>query len=366
MLDLWQANEDQLARRRPGPRHDREPAAVHRVPGGPFFSYRRRRGDGRLVALAAIPAARARARIGHRMDDRDIRAESRARPGGHRRAPARAPAARAEVLLIAVSKTVDAERIRAAVAAGAAALGENRVQEAKDKIAALGRPVPVASHRASADQQGARRRHALRLDPLGGSARAGAGAGPAGARHRPHGERAAPGEPRRRAAEGRGGAGRGEGAARRAARPRRISRSARSHGHPAAACRIPRRRGRIFAGCASCATRRARASLDGHERGLRRGHRGGRDHGAGGHRASSAAAAPSERSAREHQGQAGRLPRLRQHGRGHDPGHAPGRARAQGCHRAPRTPSRAPGPHHGAVRHPRRGRQSRRSCASPT
>lgn len=47
-----------------------------------------------------------------------------------------------EVLLIAVSKTVDLERIRAAVAAGAAALGENRVQEAKDKVAALGRPVP--------------------------------------------------------------------------------------------------------------------------------------------------------------------------------------------------------------------------------
>lgn len=47
-----------------------------------------------------------------------------------------------EVLLIAVSKTVDLDRIRAVVAAGAAALGENRVQEAKDKIAELGRPVP--------------------------------------------------------------------------------------------------------------------------------------------------------------------------------------------------------------------------------
>jgi len=47
-----------------------------------------------------------------------------------------------EVLLIAVSKTVDLERIQAAVAAGAAALGENRVQEAKDKVAVLGRPVP--------------------------------------------------------------------------------------------------------------------------------------------------------------------------------------------------------------------------------
>ena len=47
-----------------------------------------------------------------------------------------------DVLLIAVSKTVDLERIRAAVAAGVRALGENRVQEAKDKVEALGRPVP--------------------------------------------------------------------------------------------------------------------------------------------------------------------------------------------------------------------------------
>jgi len=47
-----------------------------------------------------------------------------------------------DVRLVGVSKTVDVERIRAAVAAGLRALGENRVQEAKEKIAALGRPVP--------------------------------------------------------------------------------------------------------------------------------------------------------------------------------------------------------------------------------
>ena len=47
-----------------------------------------------------------------------------------------------DVLLIGVSKTVDVERIRQAVAAGLTALGENRVQEAKEKVAALGRPVP--------------------------------------------------------------------------------------------------------------------------------------------------------------------------------------------------------------------------------
>src|SRR5438874_2872724 len=39
-----------------------------------------------------------------------------------------------DVLLIAVSKTVEAERIAQALAAGVRALGENRVQEARAKI----------------------------------------------------------------------------------------------------------------------------------------------------------------------------------------------------------------------------------------
>jgi pyridoxal phosphate enzyme (YggS family) len=47
-----------------------------------------------------------------------------------------------DVLLIAVSKTVDVERIRQAVTAGVSALGENRVQEAREKVEELGRPVP--------------------------------------------------------------------------------------------------------------------------------------------------------------------------------------------------------------------------------
>jgi pyridoxal phosphate enzyme (YggS family) len=47
-----------------------------------------------------------------------------------------------DVLLIAVSKTVEAERVKEAIDAGVAALGENRVQEAKAKVTALGRPVP--------------------------------------------------------------------------------------------------------------------------------------------------------------------------------------------------------------------------------
>jgi PLP dependent protein len=47
-----------------------------------------------------------------------------------------------DVLLVAVSKTVEAERVKLAIDAGVAALGENRVQEAKAKVDALGRPVP--------------------------------------------------------------------------------------------------------------------------------------------------------------------------------------------------------------------------------
>lgn len=58
--------------------------------------------------------------------------------GASRRA-GRSPA---EVELIAVSKTVDVERIRQAVVAGVPALGENRVQEAREKVDLLGKPVP--------------------------------------------------------------------------------------------------------------------------------------------------------------------------------------------------------------------------------
>jgi pyridoxal phosphate enzyme (YggS family) len=47
-----------------------------------------------------------------------------------------------DVLLIGVSKTVPPEGVRLGVEAGLTALGENRVQEARDKIKVLGRPVP--------------------------------------------------------------------------------------------------------------------------------------------------------------------------------------------------------------------------------
>jgi pyridoxal phosphate enzyme (YggS family) len=58
------------------------------------------------------------------------------------RAAERAGRRAEDVLLIGVSKTVDVDRIREALAAGLTALGENRVQEAKSKVETVGRPVP--------------------------------------------------------------------------------------------------------------------------------------------------------------------------------------------------------------------------------
>jgi pyridoxal phosphate enzyme (YggS family) len=58
------------------------------------------------------------------------------------RAAERAGRPAADILLIGVSKTVDVERVREAIAAGVPALGENRVQEAREKVAVLGHPVP--------------------------------------------------------------------------------------------------------------------------------------------------------------------------------------------------------------------------------
>src|SRR5437867_4874614 len=58
------------------------------------------------------------------------------------RAAERAGRRAGDVLLVGVSKTVDVGRIRQAIEAGVPALGENRVQEARGKVAELGRPVP--------------------------------------------------------------------------------------------------------------------------------------------------------------------------------------------------------------------------------
>lgn len=48
----------------------------------------------------------------------------------------------APVQLVAISKTVEVERIREGLAAGISILGENKVQEAEAKIAEIGHPVP--------------------------------------------------------------------------------------------------------------------------------------------------------------------------------------------------------------------------------
>ncbi|PYN43274.1 MAG: YggS family pyridoxal phosphate-dependent enzyme [Candidatus Rokuibacteriota bacterium] len=58
------------------------------------------------------------------------------------RAAERAGRRAEDVLLVGVSKTVDVGRIRQAIEAGVPALGENRVQEARGKIAEIGRRVP--------------------------------------------------------------------------------------------------------------------------------------------------------------------------------------------------------------------------------
>jgi pyridoxal phosphate enzyme (YggS family) len=64
------------------------------------------------------------------------------------------------VKLVVVTKTVDVERVREAVAAHAAILGENRVQEAKEKIEKLG---PVAHWHLIGRLQTNKAKYAVRL-----------------------------------------------------------------------------------------------------------------------------------------------------------------------------------------------------------
>lgn len=71
----------------------------------------------------------------------DVRAELERVRERIARAAERAGRSAEDVVLVGVSKTVDVGRIREAVAAGLGALGENRVQEARAKIAEIGRPV---------------------------------------------------------------------------------------------------------------------------------------------------------------------------------------------------------------------------------
>lgn len=84
------------------------------------------------------------------MSDADVRANLLAVRERIAEAARRAGRSEDAVLLVAVSKSVGVERIRAAIAAGVQVLGENRVQEARQKIVAIGRPPagprPVAWH----------------------------------------------------------------------------------------------------------------------------------------------------------------------------------------------------------------------------
>jgi len=69
----------------------------------------------------------------------------------------------ASVVLVAVSKTVDDARIREAIAAGAAVLGENRVQEAREKIERLD---AIASWHLIGRLQSNKAKYAVRLFDL--------------------------------------------------------------------------------------------------------------------------------------------------------------------------------------------------------
>jgi len=69
----------------------------------------------------------------------------------------------ASVRLVVVTKTIDVERIREAVAAGAVILGENRVQEAREKIEKLGN---VASWHLIGHLQMNKAKHAVKLFDL--------------------------------------------------------------------------------------------------------------------------------------------------------------------------------------------------------
>jgi pyridoxal phosphate enzyme (YggS family) len=68
-----------------------------------------------------------------------------------------------DVKLVVVTKTVPIEQIREAIAAGARALGENRVQEAKEKIARLG---PVAAWHLIGRLQTNKAKYAVKLFDL--------------------------------------------------------------------------------------------------------------------------------------------------------------------------------------------------------
>jgi len=60
MLDLWTANEEQLGAAGLAAERIDNPRLCTSCRGDLFYSYRRGRGEGRLVAVAAVPDGRAR------------------------------------------------------------------------------------------------------------------------------------------------------------------------------------------------------------------------------------------------------------------------------------------------------------------
>ena len=93
----------------------------------------------------------------------------RERAGEIAEAAARAGRDAAAVRLVAVSKTFDAAAIEPVLQAGQREFGENRVQEAQAKwprLRALFPDLDLQPDRAAADQQGPRRRRALRRHPF--------------------------------------------------------------------------------------------------------------------------------------------------------------------------------------------------------